>query len=246
MCSSDLSSLTIGGSSGQQTVTNFGKTVTLSLASVVNPNGVLGMTSGTLTGPGSLIINGLVQWNGGSSGNGFAVTVQSNAVLNLLAAMFITGPVTNSGTVNWLGGNVTIGNNGSTTSGEIWNQAGALFDIQSSTSVGFNNSFGNFHNAGVVRKEIVAGITTFALFLDNSGTVQAKLGTINFSGGSTLGGIFQADNGTAINFTAGTFALSAPPNFQGPGTVQLTGGSLTLNAFTGALTLNGEIGRAHV
>ena len=234
-----ISRLTLGGISGQQTLTNTSQTLTLSLPSVVNTNGILGMNAGTLSGLGSLSINGQVHWNGGSSGNGFSVTVQSNAVLNLQAQVVFAGPVTNSGTVNWLAGGLFIQNNGTTATGEFWNQAGALFDIQCNQSVGLYSSFGNFHNAGVVRKEIVAGTTTFQIFFDNTGTVQAKIGTINFSTGSNLGGIFQADSGAAINFNGGTYTLSSPPNFQGPGTVQFTGGNLTLNAFTGTFTLNG-------
>ena len=160
-------------------------------------------------------------------------------MLNLLAQVILGGPVTNSGTVNWLAGGLFISNNGTSATGEIWNQAGALFDIQSSVSVNLNSSFGNFHNAGVVRKEIVSGTTTFSVFFDNSGTVQAKVGTINIFSGANLGGVFQADTGAAINFNGGTFTLSTPPNFQGPGLVQITA-TTTLNAFTGTFTLSGS------
>src|SRR5450759_2018766 len=103
-----ISNLTLGGVSGQQTLTNTSQTLTLSLASVVNTNGVLGMNGGVLNGLGSLSINGQVHWNGGSSGNGFSVTVQSNAVLNLQAQVIFAGAVTNFGTVNWLAGGVYL------------------------------------------------------------------------------------------------------------------------------------------
>src|ERR1019366_3875657 len=102
-----------------------------------------------------------------------------------------------------------------------------------------SSSLANFHNAGLVRKRVTAGATTLNVFLDNSGTVQAQTGTIYISTGGNLGGTFQADSGAAINFNGGTYTLSSPPNFQGPGTVQFTGGYLTLNAFTGTFTLNG-------
>jgi hypothetical protein len=192
-----------------------------------------------LAGQNTVASNGIINLNGTSLSGGGSLTIASNAVLNLQASVNFAGPVTNSGTVNWLAGNLTIQNNGTTLTGDFWNQAGALFDIQSGSSVSLNSSFGNFHNAGTVRKEIVAGITTFAVFLDNTGTVQCKVGTINISSGANLSGVFQADSGAAINFNGGTYTLSSPPNFQGPGTVQLTGGNLTLNAFTGAFTLNG-------
>ena len=67
-----ISSLTLGGASGLQTLTNTSQTLSLSLASMVNTNGVLGMNNGVLSGSGSLSINGQVYWNGGSSGSGFS------------------------------------------------------------------------------------------------------------------------------------------------------------------------------
>jgi hypothetical protein len=233
-----ISSLTLGGISGQQTLTNTSKTLTLSLASVVNTNGVLGMSAGVLSGSGSLSINGQVHWNGGSSGNGFSVTVQSNAVLNIGAGISLSGALTNLGVVNWLAANFSI-NTGSGMTGTIWNQAGAVFDIQCDQVAANGVLLAIFHNAGLVRKRIATGTTTFNAAFDNSGTVQAQTGTINFAGGSNLGGTFQANSGAAINFTGGTYTLSSAPDFQGPGLVRMTDGNLTLNAFTGTFALNG-------
>ncbi len=234
-----ISSLTLGGTSGLQTLTNTSQTITLSQASMVNTNGVLGLNGGVLAGAGSLSINGQVHWNGGSSGSGFSVTVQSNAVLNIGTSITFSGVLTNSGTVNWLAGNIVINTNGIFSNGAIWNQTNALFDIQCDQVVVNSSTPGIFHNAGLVRKRIATGTTTFNGFMDNSGSVQAQTGTINFAGGATLGGSFQANGGAAINFTSGTYTLSSPPNFQGPGNVQMTGGNLTLNAFAGNFTLNG-------
>jgi hypothetical protein len=239
--SPSISSLTLGGASGTQTLTNFGQNLTVSHASVVNANGVLGMNGGSVNGAGSLTVNGLVQWNGGATGNGFSMTVQSGASLNIGGSTSFAGVVTNLGTVNWLAGNVNINTNGPTVTGEFWNQSGALFDIQCSQNFSSATSPANFHNAGTVRKEIAVGQTSWGVFLDNSGTIQAKSGTILISSGSNLGGVFQADNGAAINFNGGSFVLSSPPNFQGPGTVQFTAGNITLNGFTGTFTLNGII-----
>jgi len=236
--SPSISSLTLGGASGQQTLTNTSQTLTLAHASVVNANGVLGMNGGIVNGAGALALNGLLQWNGGNTGGGFPLSVMPSGVLNLQSSLVFQGAVTNFGTVNWLAGSLAINTNSGTT-GVFWNQAGAVFDIQCSQSFFFGISLPTFHNAGLIRKEIATGITTFGVFLDNSGTVQAKAGTILFPNGSNLGGAFQADNGAAITFTGGTYTLSSSPNFQGPGPVQLASGNLTLNTFTGAVTLNG-------
>ena len=68
-------SLTLGGTSGQQTLTNLVNTLTLSSASFVNANGIFSMGGGTLAGSGLLTINGLFIWTGGTF-NGFtAVTI---------------------------------------------------------------------------------------------------------------------------------------------------------------------------
>jgi hypothetical protein len=228
-----ISSLTLGAASGQQTLTNNSLGLTVNNASVVNANGVLGINSGTVNGLTTLSVNGQLQWNGGSSGAGLALTVQPSAVMNLQGTIVFQGPVTNFGTVNWMSGAVAINTN-SGTSGAFWNQPGAVFDIQCSQSLFFGISLPTFHNAGLIRKEIDTGITTFGVFLNNTGTVQAKAGTINFPSGTDLGGIFQADSGAAIAFNGSSYTLSSPPtNFQGPGTVQFTSVNLTLNSFTG-------------
>src|ERR1039458_9103613 len=128
--------------------------------------------------------------------------------------------------------------NNAPATGTIWNQAGALFDIQCDQVVVNGILLATFHNAGLVRKRIATGTTTFNVFFDNSGSVQAQTGTINFAGGGNLGGSFQAGSGAAINFNVGTYTLSSPPNFQGPGPVQIA--TTTLNAFTGTFTLSGS------
>ena len=233
-----ISSLTLGGANGQQTLTNISQTLALAHASVVNSNGVLGLNGGSVNGAGTLTINGLLQWNGGSTGPGSSLVVMPNGVVNIESGTTFQGAVTNFGTVNWLAGSVGINTNSGTT-GVFWNEAGALFDIQCSQNLVYGISLPTFHNAGLIRKELVAGSTSFGVFLNNSGTVQAKAGTLNFPYGTDLGGTFQADSGAAIVFTGGAYGLSSPPNFQGPGLVQMTGGTLTLNAFTGLFTLNG-------
>ena len=159
-----IASFTLGGVSGVQTLTNTSKTMTLSLGSVVNSNGVLGVSAGTLAGLGSLDIYGMFHWNGGSSGNGFSVTVHSSAVLNLQTGTTFSGGLTNLGTVNWLAGNLNINTNGPSATGTIWNQAGAVFDIQCDAVVANAAVVATFHNVGLVRKRITAGITTFTRF----------------------------------------------------------------------------------
>ena len=235
-----ISSLKLGATSGQQTLTNVSQTLTVSHASLVDTNGILGLNAGTLSGAGAFTVNGLLNWNGGSLDQGGSLTVAANGIMNLPATVQLSGGLTNQGRINWLGGTVFINTSGSIYTGTIWNQAGAVFDIQCDQSMNNGISPGTFHNAGLLRKRVTAGSTTFNVFLDNTGSVQAQTGTIFVSAGVNLGGSFQANSGAAITFNSGTYTLSSPPNFQGPGTVQLSAGSsVTLNAFTGNYSLNG-------
>ena len=87
-------------------------------------------------------------------GAGASLTVASNGVMNIQSATVFQGAVTNFGTVNWLAGSVAINTNSGTT-GVFWNEPGALFDIQCSQNFFFGLSLPTFHNAGLIRKEIV-------------------------------------------------------------------------------------------
>jgi hypothetical protein len=67
-------------------------------------------------------------------------------------------------------------------SGEIWNQAGALWDIQCDQPLAAESSTERFHNAGVFQKSAGTGTTTVSVSLNNSGAVRAESGTIQFTG----------------------------------------------------------------
>lgn len=64
-------SLTLGGASGTQTLTNFSQTLNLAGASTVGSRGQLKISGGTLTGAGQVAVNGSFHWAGGTiSGSG--------------------------------------------------------------------------------------------------------------------------------------------------------------------------------
>src|ERR1039458_6086647 len=132
-----------------------------------------------LDGQSTVSATGTILLNGSSLNAGASLTVLSNGVVNIQSSTTFQGAMANFGTVNWLGGNVGINTNGGTT-GVFWNEAGALFDIQCSQNLVYGISLPTFHNAGLIRKELVAGSTSFGVFLNRSGTVQAKAGTLSF------------------------------------------------------------------
>jgi hypothetical protein len=177
--------------------------------------------------------NGVLNWSGGNLNSGGSLTVLSNGVLNLLggsSANYLYSSLTNAGTVNWQGGYIyTYASYGAV----IWNLAGAQWNIQCDQVLASESGTVVFNNAGSITKSVTSGTTQFGAYLNNSGTVVAQSGTINFSDGSNLGGTFQAATGAAINFNSGNFTLAGVPPFQGPGVVQITGGNL---AITGSIT----------
>ena len=85
-----------------------------------------------------------------------------------------------------------------------------------------------FSNAGTVSKGANTGTSSFSLAFTNSGLVTVLEGTLNFNGGGQLQGTFDAVSGTAINFNGGSFGFLTAPTLNGPGLIELTGGSLAL------------------
>ncbi|HEV2327686.1 MAG TPA: hypothetical protein VGY56_02730 [Verrucomicrobiae bacterium] len=220
---------------------------TLTLLKDVIPN--LGLTGGTVDlGPafqggtitnltidgatltGTNIVTGAFNWDNGTISGG-PLTIAKNAVLNINGntTLLLQSPLTNAGTVNFAGtGGLDIQYGGST-SGLVVNATGALWNIENDQSIYNNISPGAyFQNAGILEKSADTGITSIYIPVINSGSVTALQGTLDFYGGGPLAATFTANIGAAINFAGGGFTNSVPVTINGPGTVQLEGGTLTL------------------
>ena len=173
---------------------------------------------------------------GGTLNPGASLTVAANGVLNIVGGntFQLEGPLTNNGTVNWLGGQVQVENNTTTYAGAIWNQAGAKWYLQCNQTLADDFGTGDeiFHNAGLLCKTNVSGTSTFDVYLNNTGgTVQAQIGTIAFADGCNLLGAFQAASGAAIDFTGGNYTWNGTAVFQGPGSVTIAGGTVAISTY---------------
>jgi len=179
----------------------FGGTAGVSFSGPVT--GVLNFAGGTIAGP---------------------LTIASGSTLNLSGSVAVEGALTNSGTVNWLAGNVYLDTCTSNSAGPMVNLG--QWNIQSgqsalSCSAGTN---AYFTNAGTVLKTNDTGTTSFAIPFNNSGTLQVDTGTLELMNGGVLDGLFVAKTNTAIDFEGGNFTLDgAAPAGSGPGQVQFTG-----------------------
>lgn len=235
-----LNSLTFGGASGQQTLTNNANTLTLNNASVVNTNSVFGLGGGRVNG--ILTINGRCIWTGGIMGSGSgAITFGTNATLLFDGTSGVdyplVGNVTNAGTIYLQNGNLQI------YEANLFNLPGALLDIQSDAAIDLVLN-GEIENQGVVRKTGGTGTTTIWPQFDNSGTLDIQTGSVNLNGGGSDSGTILTQTGTAIIFGGGEFVLET--NFYSANAI-LGGARLDGNGIiSGLLTwTNGIIGHGN-
>ncbi|MHB9023496.1 MAG: hypothetical protein ACYC7E_04895, partial [Armatimonadota bacterium] len=224
-----VTSLTLGGISGTQTLANSAYTLTLSGASAINANGVYSQTNGALNGAGTLTVTGIYGWSGGNMRGTGTTNIATGGRLNISGTAdkrIYHGSATsggrklnNAGTITWAGSGRLLGGDGA----RITNQTGGVFDVQGDASLdylfGANPALTNQAGA-TFRKSGGAGVTTFVRFdFTNSGTLDIQQGTVSFT-----------NNTVSHSFNDGTV-------IQGSGTVQLGGGDL---AMAGAITNNGR------
>jgi hypothetical protein len=208
---------------------------------LVNGNLTLGssfqggaITNLTLSGATLLSTNtvtGAFNWNGGALAA--PMTIATNGLLTMSGAstLYLENALTNAGTVVMTnsGRLVVSYSSGVGYFGLIENLPGALWDIQNDQTI-TPNYLGPayFHNAGTLTKSGQTGTTMIYVPFNNSSSVTALQGTLNFSGGGTLAGTFAASNTASILFSGGDFTNSVPTAISGLGVIAWMGGDLTL------------------
>lgn len=187
-----IHSLTLGGSSGTQTLSNAGQTLQMNSASTVNANGVVNMSAGTLTlfNP-SLTVSGTVNWSGGTI---WYAAITSTGTLNLSGSADKTAAGTwfNAGTVTWTG---TGAFNVSSVFPGFENQSGGNFNVQTDATLGaVSSTF--FNDLGATfTKSVTTGTTTVNADFQNSGTVSLQTGLLSFT---SVNGYRQFDGATHL------------------------------------------------
>jgi len=200
-------------SGGSLTLAGSGS-VSGSSSIVVEPGGTLTLQSGTLTfdSGNSLNVNG---------GN---VDVQSGASLVLNG----TGNSTNGGTLAVNGGTLSVNN---------------VFTIQSNGAVALDGATVNGSSRIDVNGTLSqngANSTVSAMVNNNSGgNVHVVGGSLSLSSGSG-DSTFTIDSGGTLDFPTGSYSTTANGVISGAGTLQVSGGKLTIGGVTSPnnLTLN--------
>lgn len=239
-----LYSLNLGGASGQQTFTNNAQTLAIT-NTLITANGVFGLGGGSLNS-GALTNQGTFNWGGGSVT--IPMTISAAGTMNLTGAgVNLYSPLTNAGTIHLVGVNssITVNNNHAAFNGVLYNQPGALFDIQNNQAV-FCGCYGfeSFQNAGTLRKSAGGGTSSFNVSFTNAstGTVDAQSGVIQFANGGNIGGTYNTAANTTIQFVTGTFIETGTTTNTGTGLFRQNGANVTLNErITKFILFNGNV-----
>ncbi|MEO6873802.1 MAG: PEP-CTERM sorting domain-containing protein [Opitutaceae bacterium] len=188
--------------------------------------GVLQLTGGTLAMTGSItatnfVFNGgnfagdqafnssVLNWQTGTWNSANTTTIASGSTLAITTGSdhdFQSHVLVNNGTVNWSAGRLRAGLGGTITNNAAWNDT---------ANNSINNDYGGlggttFDNAASGTYLKSTGNTAFLIPFTNSGTISVTGGTLDLQNGGT--------------FNAGSVFGSS-----GPGLLQLSGGTLTVN-----------------
>ena len=223
-----VANLTLGGSSGTQTLlngtvnvlimTNFGS---------VRANGILSVTNGGLQGKLSVASGGQLNL-GGSAGK-----------------FLYNFALTNAGTVNWSGGGLSVGGNNSLTT-FITNSG--LWQMTGDNNMGYGGgSTPIFQNTGTIRKMTGTGTSAFSgMDLINlpGGIVDVLSGTLQLIPGQTnyLGGTLTTTSPAAMSFLNGNWTDAGGIVYVN-GTVKLSCGNFYLrtNIIAGIQLIGGDL-----
>jgi hypothetical protein len=203
---------------------------------VIEANLVAGATGTTFNFPSGMLSWDFGTLDGGTAGftNAGSLHVIGHTSFDGNPILFLSGLLTNAGTITHTGAGPLFFNTGAT----LVNQAGGIYDFQDDQAAiqpANNNTTSTFRNQGTVMKsqgpgsgDYSVGATFSPSILDNSGTLEVESGTLHI--GSTVS---QVSNNT---LTGGTWIVINNSNAE----IDLSNvGSLTTNGANVTLSGNG-------
>lgn len=199
----------------------------------------LDVTSGTVGGPGTVQVSGIVNWNGGQIGaGGGTLQIGSTGTMNILGAVthVLAGPylLQNDGTAMLQAGSMQV-NNGAI----LRNTAGGIFDLRSDGSIGTLGGGATIENLGTLRRSVDVNPFTIAIPVVSAspGSVIDIQGTpLSLEAGGTLGGgVITTGPAAHLDLGNGAFALADTLRVQGnlflsDGVLDLAGRRLTVTS----------------
>ena len=237
-----VASLTVGGDVGKQTlaIASGSYTLTLNGPGLINGNGVLNLSAGTITGNGDLTVVGIMNWSGGTLSGAGSTTISSSGTLSLAGGatkILNARTLDNTGHVTFLG----LGPFQMTGKTTFNNQEDGTADIQNDTTISSSGSPASvLNNAGVLERSSGDGVATISAVFNNTRTVRLKTGTLRLSGGGASSGDINADAATTLRFSSG-YELTG--TVTSAGTVDFDSGTVNVPAtydVTGSTTVTGS------
>ena len=226
-------------------------------------NGAL-VISGDVGGAGSLSISGVGSWLSGELSGDVVVTASGVLDIPGSTAKYVTGSLTNRGTVTqagrYLWTSKSVGpsfDQGVITNESLWRlESNSNATVISGAHVSYPGSFVNASGATLERVSTVS--TAYAAFgnsveFTNNGTVSVTSGELRIDKVTAADdGIFDAATDAKLELTGSAAAVNATPRFTGQGTVTLKGDYVLDAAATvdaamvapGALVISGDVGGA--
>ncbi len=206
----------------------------LALTSTSTAN-ILAVSGGTISGAGTIGVNGLLTWSGGTIGG--TLTINANAGVTLgggATSPVLTGATFNntSGSTATLTGTAAFNINSGAT---FNNQSGATFLGNDDAGISTTAGAGTFANSGTFTRGVTAGTFAFTTTaFNNSGTVNVNGGTLSLGSGTSSGGGFNVASGAILSLNA--YVSNSPSSITGAGNVLFTSGSSTIG---GPYTITG-------
>jgi hypothetical protein len=179
--------------------------------------------SSTLTGSGTLTVQGDFLWlSGAMSGSGRTVikTGGTMTVDSVSGVTLTTRTLENGGTAVWTGGGGLFLHDNAV----ITNHPGALFHVQNAASFASGASSGRIDNAGTFRKSGNPGTTsTGGIGFNNYGIVEIQAGTLELNGSGAHSGSFDVPVGTALVLRGGPHNANGSSSIIGAGSFGVDG-----------------------
>jgi hypothetical protein len=221
-----VNTMTLGAASGQVTFAITGGTFTLNGSATDSAQSVLTMTGGTLAGAGTFAVGGPFNWSGGTmdgivQSDGGNVTVSS---VNMFG-----GQIINEGVMGW-------------SANPVFQYDGALISNTVTGTLNVTNAVCNNESGGVMANAGQMNIwssSTINVPLTNFGTININSGTLAVGGGGANIGTITVASGAAFNPSGGTFTCLDGSIIAGAGDLNVSGGTVNLDA---ALDLTGTWG----
>jgi hypothetical protein len=204
----------------------------------------LTISAGTLsvTSPAALTVGTQATWTGGTINGGGTLTTQGTLTLGSASASDIE--TLNGATLDNAGSATLAVQNGQTNYG-LYLYNGALFDNQPSGSFAFQTDAGivsngvsspTFKNEGTLTKAAGTAASAIGSIFNQTGTgsLLARSGTLQLTGGETFAGTVQATSGGSLTMTALTNlsggTLTGATWIVGANSSMSLGGNITTDA----------------